>query len=95
MTMVRFRLTGQRDDADAVINALHGLDGVEHVEEVDDLVPAMRDDSSSSAPLDGPGDRVFRVEVQAPDDRHEDTVRDVAARVGAARGVGLEFVDVF
>ena len=29
MPMVRMRLIGSRDDADTVINALHGIDGIE------------------------------------------------------------------
>ena len=37
MPMVRIRLIGSRADADTVITALHGIDGIEHVEEVDDL----------------------------------------------------------
>ncbi|HKR75411.1 MAG TPA: hypothetical protein VJR95_02035 [Rhodanobacter sp.] len=32
---------------DQIISALHGIDGIEHVEEVDDMEPLMRDDSSS------------------------------------------------
>ena len=47
MPMVRMRLIGSREDADTVINALHGIDGIEHVEEVDDLTPMMREESSS------------------------------------------------
>ncbi len=95
MSMVRMRLSGNRDDADTVINALHGLDGIEHVEEVDDLSPKMRDDSSSSELVDDSEGSVYFVEVDAPNDNRADAVRTVAEEVGAKRGMAVEFVDEF
>ena len=93
MPMVRLRLIGHREDADEVINALHGIDGIEHVEEVDDLAPAMRDDSSSSELVDDAGSRPYCVEVRAPNALHAEAVRGVAEHVAGQRGMVVEFVD--
>ena len=51
MAMLRLRITGTEDDARAISDLLLGLDGIEHVEETDDLMPHMDDDDSSSAGL--------------------------------------------
>jgi hypothetical protein len=48
---MRLRVTGSEDDARAIINLLQSLDGIEHVEEVADLMPHMDDADSSSAGL--------------------------------------------
>ena len=42
MGMIRIRVIGSRDDADSMLTVLHGIDGIEHVEEIDDLMPTMR-----------------------------------------------------
>src|SRR5207342_3049897 len=58
MPRVRLRITGSDDDARAMMNLLQSLDGIEHVEEVADLMPRMDDEDSSSAGLsddEGPG----------------------------------------
>lgn len=58
MPMMRIRLTGSEDDVRATTNLLQSLDGIEHVEEIDDLMPHMDDaDSSSGRPerRRGPG----------------------------------------
>lgn len=95
MPMVRMRLIGSREDADAVINALHGLDGIEHVEEVDDLVPQMRDDSSSSELVDDSEGQVYYVEVEASNANRVDAVQNVAEIIGRERGMVVEFVEEF
>ncbi|HEU4671220.1 MAG TPA: hypothetical protein VFR91_10970 [Dyella sp.] len=95
MPMVRMRLIGSREDTDAVINALHGIDGIEHVEEVDDLAPAMRDDSSSSELVDDSEGRMYFVEILASSERRAEAVRTVAEEIGGARGMAVEFVDEF
>ena len=66
MAMLRLRITGTEDDARAISDLLLGLDGIEHVEETDDLMPHMDDDDSSSAGLSddiGPGIHELEVEV--------------------------------
>ncbi len=95
MPMVRMRLIGSRDDADAVINALHGIDGIEHVEEVDDLTPTMRDDSSSSELVDDSEGEVCYVEVEASNANRVDAVQNVAEAIGRERGMVVEFVEEF
>ena len=51
MPTLRLRVTGSEDDARAIINLLQSLDGIEHVEEIADLMPHMDDADSSSAGL--------------------------------------------
>lgn len=94
MAQVRFVLTGSRQDADTVINALHGIDGIEHVEEVDDLRPKMRDDSSSSQLVDDSEGQMYYIEVLAPTNRIE-TVKVIAESQAADRGIAVEFVERF
>jgi len=97
MATVRIRFTGNREDADSLINVLHGIDGIEHVEEVDDLMPVMRDDSSSSENSDdmGGGSSTYYVEVHAPNRTHADTVREAAELYARRSGSGVEIVDEF
>ena len=95
MPMIRIRMTGSRDDANGLITALHGIDDIEHVEEIDDLAPRMRDDSSSNELVDDSEGRVYIVEVDAPDDMHADAVRDVALSQARALDAGIEFIDDF
>lgn len=67
MPQLHIRITGRDEDARAISNLLVSLDGVEHVEEVDDLMPHMDDDDSSSAGLpDDQGPGSHEIEVQAP-----------------------------
>ena len=51
MPLLRIRLTGSEDNVRAISNLLQSLDGIEHVEEVADLMPRMDDADSSSAGL--------------------------------------------
>lgn len=67
MPMLRIRVTGSEDDARAIANLLVSLDGIEHVEEVDDLMPHMDDPDSSSAGLpDDQGPGTHELEIEAP-----------------------------
>ncbi|HET6545717.1 MAG TPA: hypothetical protein VFG55_03105 [Rhodanobacteraceae bacterium] len=95
MTLLRLRLTGDEDAVATVMSALYGLDEVERLEEVDDLMPRMRDDSSSSGLPDdvGPGLHCFEVEV--PDDDTGDSVRRIVETGARRYGLALEFVDRF
>ena len=95
MPMIRFRLTGSRASADAIIAALHGIDGIEHVEGVDDLMPRMRDDSSSSESVSDSESQMYDVEVDAPTDQHADTVRSSAEVLAHELDAGIEFTDEF
>jgi hypothetical protein len=95
MPMVRFRLIGNRADADAVIAALHGIDEIEHIEEIDDLIPGMRDDSSSSESAGDSEAHAYAIEVDTPDDDLADIVRGSAEVIAVERDVGIEFTDEF
>lgn len=95
MPLVRFRLTGSRADADAVIALLHGIDGVEHVEEVDDLISGIREDSSDSESVSDSEARLYAMEIDAPSQRVADTVREYADVIARERDAGIEFTDNF
>ncbi len=67
MPQLRVRITGSEDDIRAISNLLQSLDGIEHVEEVDDLMSHMDDADSSSAGLsDLRGPNVHMLEIDAP-----------------------------
>jgi len=67
MALLRIRLTGSDDTARAVMNLLQSLDGIEHVEEIDDLMPQLDDADSSSAGLsDVGGPQGHTIEIDAP-----------------------------
>lgn len=96
MATIRMRATGTRTAFDALVSALHGLDGVERVEELADLMPHLDDDDSSSAGLvdDMAGGDVHALEIEAIPP-HDAAVRDTADRIAADRGLVLEYVDDF
>ena len=95
MAMIRFRLIGSRDDADSIIAGLHGMDDIERIEEIDDLMPELRDDSSSSESANDNGAHIYYIEVEAPTDNRADDVRGNAEVLAHARQAGIEFVDRF
>ncbi|MFC5525534.1 hypothetical protein ACFPPA_07240 [Rhodanobacter ginsengisoli] len=95
MSMVRFRLIGSRADADAVIAGLHGIEDIEHVEEIDDLISGMRDDSSSSESVSDTEGHVYCIEVDAADDSLAELVRECAGAIARDCNAGIEFVDEF
>ena len=69
MALIRLRVIGSEDDVRAISNLLLSLDGIEHVEEVDDLMPHMDDADSSSAglsDLSGPDNHELEIEVSNP-----------------------------
>jgi hypothetical protein len=77
MPMLRLRLTGSDDNVRAIINLLQSLDGIEHVEEVDDLMPKMDDADSSSAGLsDVCGPDSHEIEIDAPNPSTANKVRE-------------------
>jgi hypothetical protein len=92
---IRIRLTGSRDDADTLLTTLHGIDGIEHVEELEEPSMYPRDDSSSSDLVDDNGSELFLIEVQAADGLHADAVRAVTEVEVSRLGAVVEFVDEF
>lgn len=79
MAMLRLRITGSEDDARAISDLLLGIEGIEHVEETDDLMPKMDDDDSSSDDM-GPGSHELEVEVgnEATAQKVRDAVQELA-----------------
>ena len=94
MPTVRVRVTASDEAFSAVMHAFESIEGIEHIEEVADLVPHMDDEDSSSAGLhDQAGADVHEVEVIAPDADGVRRVRDVAELVVRDYDGIVEFVD--
>ena len=92
MSIVRLRITGSEDDARAIINLLQSIDGIEHVEEVADLMAHMDDADSSSAGLsDVMGADVHEVEVEAPNAATARKVREAAEALAFDLDAMVEF----
>ena len=94
MPMMRMRVTGSDDSTRAIINLLQSLDGIEHVEEIEDLMPHMDDEDSSSAGLvddQGPGYHV--IEVDAPNESTARKVREAAEALAFDLDAMVEFVE--
>ena len=92
MPTLRLRVTGSDDDARAIMNLLQSLDGIEHVEEVADLMPHMDDADSSSAGLsEQRGGDVHEVEIEAPNDATARKVRDAVEALAFDLDVLAEF----
>ena len=92
MPLLRLRLTGRDDDVRAIANLLQSLDGIEHVEEVDDLMPHMDDADSSSAGLsDVGGPDTHELEVEAPNASTARKVREAVEALAFDLDVMVEF----
>ena len=92
MPQLRIRITGSDDDLRAVADLLQSVEGIEHVEEVADLMPHMDDDDSSSAGLSddiGPG--THELEVDAPNDYTAGRVREAVEELALRLGLVVEF----
>lgn len=93
MPQLRLRVTGSDDAVRAISNLLTSLDGIEHIEEVDDLMPHMDDDDSSSAGLvddQGPGQHAL--EIEAPNLATAAKVREAVEDLAYRLDVLVEFV---
>lgn len=94
MSMLRIRLTGSDDTARAVMNLLQSLDGIEHVEEISDLMPHMDDADSSSAGLsDVDGPKMHEIEIEVPNDSTERKVREAVEALAFDLDAIVEFED--
>ncbi|MFS8137251.1 MAG: hypothetical protein ACMG50_03890 [Thermomonas sp.] len=92
MTMIKMRMTGNADDIRTISNLLQSLDGIEHVEEISDLMPHMDDADSSSAglsDLDGPD--MHEIEVDAPNPATARRVREAVQALAFDLEVLVEF----
>jgi hypothetical protein len=93
MLTVRLRVIGSEADAASLITVLHGLEGIEHVEQIADLAPYMDDDSSSAGLSDDVG--MHSIEVDVPDRILAERVRRVAGNAAEWLGTSVEYVDEF
>lgn len=92
MALMRLRVTGSDDDARAIGNLLASIDGIEHVEEVADLMPRMDDADSSSAGLpDDMGPGIHELEIEAPNDAAATRVREAVEALAFDLDVLVEF----
>jgi hypothetical protein len=90
--MLRIRLTGSDDTARAVINLLQSLDGIEHVEEIGDLMPHMDDPDSSSAGLhDERGGEMHEIEIEVGNDSTRRKVREAVEALAFDLDAVVEF----
>jgi hypothetical protein len=95
MSILRFRVTGSRDAVDAIVARLNSIDNLERVEEVDDEIADMRDDSSSSQLPDDIGSPMRRILVETPHASTNEHVHDVLELAARDLDVAVEFVERF
>jgi hypothetical protein len=94
MALLRIRLTGSDDAARAVMNLLQSLDGIEHVEEIGDLMSHMDDADSSSAGLsDVEGPQLHEIEIDIPNESTGRKVRDAVEALAFDLETLVEFED--
>ena len=96
MPTVRLRVTGNEYAASQIIHALEAIEGLEHVEEVADLMPHMDDDDSSSAGLpddESPG--LHNIEIEAPNDEAVRRIHAVAEALAERTETAIEIVEDF
>lgn len=92
MTMLRLQLTGSDAVATELINLLTAIEGVEHVEEIGDLMPHMDDEDSSSAGLpDDMPPGFHQIEVLVPNELARERVRNVAEALARDRDAAIEY----
>lgn len=100
MPTVRIRFTGSDDAANTLMGTLLAVPGIEHVEDVDDLMPHLDDEDSSSAGLNSDGSGVggadvHAIEIEAPNDEAVRRVHEIAEAVAFDMEAAVEFVDEF
>ena len=94
MPQLRIRITGSDDDLRAIADLLQSVEGIEHVEEISDLMPHMDDEDSSSAGLSddiGPG--THELEVEVPHAAMLDKLRDIVEAASERYWLVLEIDD--
>lgn len=96
MQTVRLRIIGSETDTQSLITILHGMEGVERIEEVADLMPHMDDEDSSSLGLpDDMGPGMHALEVDVGDAALAEQVRQLAGQAAEQLDANVEFVDEF
>lgn len=92
MPLLRMRVTGNEDSARAIANLLSSLEGVDHIEEVADLMPHMDDVDSSSAGLpDDQGPGVHELEAEVSNAYSANRVRRAVEALAFDLDVMVEF----
>ena len=92
MPQLRMRITGSDDATRAIGNLLASIEGIEHVEEVADLMDHLDDDDSSSAGLiDDQGPGVHELEIDAPNYATAHKVRQAVEALAFDLDVIVEF----
>lgn len=92
MALLRIRLTGSDDTARAVMNLLQSLDGIEHVEEIGDMMSHMDDaDSSSSGLSNVGGPQMHAIEIDVPNPSTERKVREAVEALAFDLDALVEF----
>ncbi|MEN1925652.1 hypothetical protein WCE55_03205 [Luteimonas sp. MJ293] len=92
MPMLHIRLTGNDDAVRGIMNLLQSLDGIEHVEEIADLMTRMDDEDSSSAGLhDVRGPDTHEIEVEAPNPATARKVREAVEALAFDLDAIVEF----
>ncbi|MGO1541148.1 MAG: hypothetical protein ACTHZI_02160 [Luteimonas sp.] len=92
MALLRIRLTGDDDAVRGIINLLQSIEGIEHVEEVDDLMMHMDDDDSSSAGLhDTRGADTHEIEIDTPNPSTARKVREAVEALAFDLEAVVEF----
>ena len=92
MPMLTMRITGSEDDIRAISNLLQSIDGIEHVEEIADLMSHLDDDDSSSSGLsDVEGPSVHEIEVDAPNAATARRVRQALEELSFELDAMVEF----
>lgn len=96
MDMLRLRISGPRPVIDQLIELLSEIEGVHRAEVIDDLMPHMDDEDSSSAGLaENQGDDVSQVEISAEDEPTLERARELALDGARRAGLALEIVEEF
>ena len=94
MPLLKVRITGSDDDVRAITNLLQSIDGIEHVEEIADLMLHMDDADSSSAGLsDVGGPEMHEIEVDAPNVATARRVRQALEELAFDLDAIVEFED--
>src|SRR5690625_4546360 len=94
MALLRIRLTGDEDAVRGIMNLLNSVEGIEHVEEVDDLMPHLDDEDSSSAGLhDTRGPDTHEIEIESPNPSTTRKLREAVEALAFDLDAAVEFED--
>lgn len=89
---IRLHVTADQDRLAAYRNALQAIDYIEHVAQVADLMPDVRDDSSSAQTHSPQGPGAHDLDVFVPDDKRAEFEK-IAMDLSRAHEVVVEFVE--